>query len=332
MILAGIDEAGYGPLLGPLVVGCAAFEIADDEIDASVQPPGGDALPCLWNRLRKLVGKTRSRGGRKLHVNDSKQVYSPSIGLKELERSILTIATAWRSDACGCFDDLLGAVAPHVRESLATYRWYTAADDEVFPLDQDAMSIRLFSNALRAEMQRTRTRCVVLSARVLLERELNRMFDATRNKSDALFSIAAIHLDELLRNFADQGLTIVCDRQGGREHYGRLLRLMFEDWALEVVREKDGHSEYGLSKNGRRVRLMFREKAEAGCMSVAVASMLSKYLREALMRRYNAFWKQHLPDIAPTAGYYNDGLRFLEDVKSKRIELGIGESEMVRCR
>jgi hypothetical protein len=65
---------------------------------------------------------------------------------------------------------------------------------------------------------------------------------------------------------------------------------------------------------------------------VALASMLSKYLRESLMRRFNAFWAGHMPEVAPTAGYYNDGTRFLRDIDSKRRQLGIADEELIRSR
>jgi hypothetical protein len=214
---------------------------------------------------------------------------------------------------------------------LRKYPWYAAFEGERFPIEQEGVAIRMLANSIAGEMERSGTRMVHLAARVLPERELNRMLVATRNKSNVLFSTAAIHLDHLLRTYGQSGLVIFCDRQGGREHYGHLLRTMFEDWALEVREEVDGYCDYRLRK-GEEVRVIFCEKAEGMCMPVAVASMVSKYLREALMRRFNSWWARQLPGVEPTAGYYNDGLRFLKDIQAKRAELGIGDEELVRGR
>src|SRR3954470_22648422 len=127
MILAGIDEAGYGPLLGPLVVGCCAFDVGDAD-------PLAEQLPCLWKRLKKSVSKNRTKAGKKLHINDSKIVYTA--GLKELERAILALI-ATQIEQCEGLEHLLTLTAKHALDDIRAYPWYRPYDGERFPLEQD---------------------------------------------------------------------------------------------------------------------------------------------------------------------------------------------------
>jgi len=211
---------------------------------------------------------------------------------------------------------------------LREHPWYDPRFDGSFPLEQGIEGIRIFGRGL-AEGN---AKCVYLSARVLPEKQFNRQVNATRNKGSVNFGLVAFHIDRMLRRFGNQNLVLYCDRQGGRERYGHLLRVMFEEWDLGIVKEEEGYAEYLLTQGPHVARLIFCEKAEMKCLSVALASMLSKYLREALMGRFNAFWRKMLPNLEPTAGYYTDGMRFLNDIAPKRLELQIDDEALVRAR
>jgi ribonuclease HII len=63
---------------------------------------------------------------------------------------------------------------------------------------------------------------------------------------------------------------------------------------------------------------------------VALASMVSKYTREVMMREFNRFWQQHIPDLKPTAGYPADAARFLDTIRPVLARLGIDERRVWR--
>src|SRR5438477_4688346 len=84
--IIGIDEAGYGPNLGPFVMTSAACRVPDKLVYAN-----------LWQVLRRAVRRHSSNADGRLLVEDSKIVYSPSRGLHDLERGVLALLALWRS-------------------------------------------------------------------------------------------------------------------------------------------------------------------------------------------------------------------------------------------
>jgi hypothetical protein len=75
--LAGVDEAGLGPILGPLVVGWTALA-----------PPAAGLDP--WKALSAVVSRKPGADRRRLVVADSKQVFDRSPrGARRLELGAL---------------------------------------------------------------------------------------------------------------------------------------------------------------------------------------------------------------------------------------------------
>ena len=67
-------------------------------------------------------------------------------------------------------------------------------------------------------------------------------------------------------------------------------------------------------------------------LTVALASMLSKYLRELHMLVFNRYWNSYEEKLKPTAGYVLDARRFLADTADLRNRLETDPGLLIRSR
>lgn len=326
MIVAGIDEAGLGPILGPMVMTSAAFGVPDGRADCN-----------LWELLDRRVCRDL-RGARKgrLAYADSKKLYhrGKADALAVLERSVLCMVLAGREDAAfpATLADLLQAVAPGSPEEAAGYPWYGPCELPL-PTCGTATDLELAANALKVAMRDAGVDLLGLNCRPMLVGRFNRMIGATDNKWTTAFDATCGLLHELWIGWPDERFVqATVDRQGGKQRYVEPLRRVFASASLKVLEESDRRSVYRLTRDGRTMEVRFCVDGETQCLSTALASMASKYLRELFMHLLNAYWQQHLPDLKPTAGYYQDGRRFLGEITPVAQTLNAPMDLLVRNR
>ncbi|MCA9034905.1 MAG: hypothetical protein KDA91_07245 [Planctomycetaceae bacterium] len=350
-LFIGTDEAGYGPNLGPLVITATSW-----------QAPSGTACDKLWDLLAEVLTNDPAKDDRRLFVADSKQVYSPASGILDLETAVLSFLSALNLQPATTAE--LGAIVAGSLFDEQRKRDPTLATAgtplplAAFP-DEVAESREAILNAFR----QTQVRLVAIRSRIIFPPEFNELVSRAGSKGvilsqstmDLVHQLCpkqfhSHHTEDLRRGpkrlfaleddeatvssptAAETGenidsVHVYCDKHGGRNRYDALISEQFDDQFVFRREESTAISRYQMGK----VEFCFRTKAEA-LLPVALASMVSKYVRECLMEDFNAFWRNHLPTLKPTRGYPLDARRFREDIASAVMQLGIEESHFWRCK
>jgi hypothetical protein len=318
-IMVGIDEAGYGPVLGPLVVSAAALEVPSDQADV-----------CLWSQLKDGVGKSPNPKNGRVPIADSKVLYKPKEGISRLEKSVLAAISVWRG-APPHLRGLLGMVCPDLPAKLDEYPWYREANTDL-PRKADPGGLRIATSLLGRTLSECGVRVAACFAEVLPEGHYNRLVSSTQNKAIVSGGLVLRLMQRVADAYPDHEIRFCVDKQGGRDHYGRMLLRGFETRQLRILEENERHSAYELIDARGTWRIRFDEGSESLHLPTALASMLSKYLRELFMECFNDYWSRHAPTVKPTAGYYLDGRRFLKDIAPHVTALGVDRRMLVRER
>ncbi|MEZ6194212.1 MAG: hypothetical protein R3F20_00560 [Planctomycetota bacterium] len=166
--------------------------------------------------------------------------------------------------------------------------------------------------------------------RVLPESSLNASFERTGNKHATLFAEVVDLVDAVVvRGGARR---IVVDRLGGRRYYADALAASFPFVPISPLREERAESRYRCEFPAADLDIAFRVKADATAPEVSLASMAAKYTRELLMDLFNRYWTRECPALRPTAGYHEDGQRFLADLRATGGDVEAAIRVMMRRR
>ena len=317
-ILAGIDEAGFGPLLGPLVVSSCAFSVPPQLLEAD-----------LWQTLHRSVGQTRKHLAGRLLIADSKKAFKREEGLGHLERTVLAALQCLEKSPAH-LDECLTLLCPDCLPRLREYPWHQKMRQR--GLARGLTDLKIASTVFAEDLQAHGAKLVYLQSSCLDVAYYNTMVSHVRNKAQVLFIAVTRLIQGILEQFPQGDIRIQVDRQGGRAHYRANLLRSFPDMDLRIVEEGTETSVYELRAGGRTVRLSFEVKADDLYLPVALASMVSKYLRELLMEGMNEYFVAMDAKLEPTAGYWKDGTRFVEELHRRLPHVEIDRHRLIRCR
>jgi hypothetical protein len=285
----------------------------------------------LWTVLRPVVRRHGERNDGRLLIDDSKRVYAA--GLPVLELGVRAALDRGGETLADCLD----ALAPACHPALRREAWYVGAT--ALPVEAASESCAVLAARFREGQA-----LAWLPARAVVV--CPERFNAILDRFDSKAAVLGFGLGELVQAILasvgaesrrakpggspDEPLLFHIDKHGGRNFYGPMIQAMLSAGTVMAIRESNEQSVYRILGLAQPVELTFQPRADTAHPCVALASMVSKYLRELLMREFNAFWQQQVPGLKPTAGYPADAGRFYDAIRPAAAKLGIAERQLWR--
>lgn len=351
-LLIATDEAGYGPRLGPLVVVATAWRL---------QP--GNSLASAHRKLEQPVAV---EGFGKLRIDDSKRIFvrkkmgSTSQSSGAAIDLLTDAAAAWAAMPVPSehYQQWLIQLAAGDIEELGVQPWFASLSSGMSSTSQpnrpSATTPPLAgaggTGPLVDHWNRGGLQLIDIAARIIDAGRFNSLLDVFANKADLLSHITcelALKLWQRHRAAADWQSYIYSDRHGGRAYYGALLQHHCPELSMRVVDESSQCSSYRLCDSGavlsavgsRAIDWSFTVGGDS-YPPVALSSIIAKSTRERLMTLFNQYFQSAAEDhkaflsnpLRPTAGYYGDAARFLQDIAPIRTRRSLADAILIRKR
>jgi len=365
----GIDEAGYGPDIGPLVVTSSLFRLSEKYHSEK-----------FWDTLSEIISKKTKEFPEKVIVSDSKDIF------KNHPKNYLIGETTALCSYCllypaplnfqeflqNIFLDNLDLFQKRCKTfSKYTYRmcWGNNNFFSEDPLNSKNLDPSPFLDNLFPKLKKVikssgidliDIKSIVLCPHLynesitkkgklffnylqferLIENALKRILIENISVRDKEETVKLEKkYKKATRNFKKNeqknnlnSIYVIADKLGSKKYYINYLKSgLLGDFKIKILEQNRNISSYELLNN-LEIRLSFIKEGDKTHFPIALSSVFSKYIRERFIKNINEFFATKIQDLEPTKGYAYKIEKFIEVTNDVRKKYDIAQNCFLRKR